>query len=246
MRRCPAIAFHRNRLDSAALMSVAPGRSREQGRNRFRTPGGARSPGAAMIRDQDERCRRRARRHLRDIVNCAGHGAWCRARHLGLSGRDSIRRVFWEGQPLLSFRPRSLLAPHLSPSRRRAASACMSCSILAGRTALDLYVRWVDTLHQYVYQGEEETFRDAVGLPAGRGGTRHRRLGSRIRPKMIGPGAANAHFRIDGPETHGTANLVNCSAWIAGPDRVAGAGAADFAKALQASRNDFAAATIAS
>ena len=32
---------------------------------------------------------------------------------------------------------------------------------------------------------------------------------SGVRPKLAGPGQPNADFRIDGPEVHGLAGLVN-------------------------------------
>ena len=82
---------------------------------------------------------------------------------------------------------------------------------LAGRIRLGPDVQWVDTLDYTPIQGQEEAFRDAVRRYwPGVAGRDIACSYCGIRPKIIGPGAANADFRIDGPETHGIANLVNC------------------------------------
>ncbi len=71
-------------------------------------------------------------------------------------------------------------------------------------------VHWVSELDYTPVSGQEEIFRAAVRRywP----GIESREIASAfcgIRPKITGPGAEAADFRIDGPETHGMNNLVN-------------------------------------
>ncbi|MGD3380904.1 FAD-dependent oxidoreductase, partial [Xanthomonas citri pv. citri] len=80
---------------------------------------------------------------------------------------------------------------------------------LAGRARFGPDVEWVDTLDYTLDPRRGERFyairrywpglADGALQPAYTG----------IRPKISGPGQANADFRIDGPAHHGIAGLVN-------------------------------------
>ena len=81
---------------------------------------------------------------------------------------------------------------------------------LAGRMRLGPDVHWVDQIDYAPVSGQEEVFRTAARRywP----GIDKREIASAwcgIRPKIAGPGADSADFRIDGPETQGMKNLVN-------------------------------------
>lgn len=71
-------------------------------------------------------------------------------------------------------------------------------------------VEWIDGIDHRVNPGRQAHFESEIrrywpGLPAGALAPTY----CGIRPKISGPGEPAADFRIDGPETHGIAGLVN-------------------------------------
>jgi L-2-hydroxyglutarate oxidase LhgO len=81
---------------------------------------------------------------------------------------------------------------------------------MGGQTRFGPDVEWVERLDYDVDPGRAEVFYGEVrrywpGLPDGALSPGY----SGIRPKLVGPGEPPADFRIDGPEAHGLAGLVN-------------------------------------
>ena len=81
---------------------------------------------------------------------------------------------------------------------------------LAGRARFGPDVQWVDALDYHVDPHRAERFYSAIreywpGLPAGALVPAY----AGIRPRITGPGEPLADFRIDGPQVHGVAGLVN-------------------------------------
>lgn len=116
---------------------------------------------------------------------------YAKGNYFVLSGRSPFRRLIY---PLPSH---ASLGLHLALD-------------LAGQTRFGPDVEWVDSLDYDVHPSRAEVFYGAVrrywpGLPddalsPGYAG---------IRPKLVGPDEPPADFRIDGPEQHGLAGLVN-------------------------------------
>jgi L-2-hydroxyglutarate oxidase LhgO len=81
---------------------------------------------------------------------------------------------------------------------------------LAGRARFGPDVQWVEHCEYSVEPRRAERFYAAIRAywPDLADGTLQPAYAG-IRPKITGPGAAAADFRVDGPETHGVAGLVN-------------------------------------
>lgn len=116
---------------------------------------------------------------------------YAKGNYFVLSGRSSFRRLIY---PLPSH---ASLGLHLALD-------------LAGQTRFGPDVEWVDRLDYDVDPARAEVFYGAVrrywpGLPDGSLSPGY----AGIRPKLVGPADPPADFRIDGPEAHGLAGLVN-------------------------------------
>jgi L-2-hydroxyglutarate oxidase LhgO len=116
---------------------------------------------------------------------------YAKGNYFVLSGRSPFRRLIY---PLPS---NASLGLHLALD-------------LAGQTRFGPDVEWVDRLDYDVDPARAAVFYDAVrrywpGLPDGVLSPGY----AGIRPKLVGPDEPPADFRIDGPEVHGLAGLVN-------------------------------------
>lgn len=150
--------------------------------------------------------------HVRRIVNSAGLGAWDLARLMGgLDEKHVPERFFARG---VYFR----LAGGQQPFRRLVyplpdnASLGIHATIdLAGDVRFGPDVEWITDPADYSVSADREVaFRQSIanyfpaiashGLVPDYAG---------IRPKLVGPGATAADFRIDGREIHGIPGLVN-------------------------------------
>jgi L-2-hydroxyglutarate oxidase LhgO len=145
------------------------------------------------------------------IANCAGHGAHDIARAIAGYPADLIPPRFLAKGNYYSVSGRAPFSHLIYPLPVEGGIGVHVTLDLAGRIRLGPDVHWVDTVDYTPIEGQEEAFREAVRRywPDVTG----RDIACSycgIRPKIIGPGSANADFRIDGPETHGIANLINC------------------------------------
>ena len=82
--------------------------------------------------------------------------------------------------------------------------------ILAGQARFGPDVEWVDSPDYHVDPARAERFASAIrdwwpALDAARLQPAY----AGVRPKIVGPGEADADFRIDGPVQHGVAGLVH-------------------------------------
>ncbi|MCI4679127.1 NAD(P)/FAD-dependent oxidoreductase [Rhodoblastus acidophilus] len=144
------------------------------------------------------------------VVNCAGHGAHEIARRIETYPADLIPPRFMAKGNYFTVSGRTPFSHLIYPMPVEGGLGVHVTLDLGGRMRLGPDVQWVDELDYTPMSGQEEEFREAVMRywP----GIEKREIASAycgIRPKITGPGADNADFRIDGPELHGMANLVN-------------------------------------
>jgi L-2-hydroxyglutarate oxidase LhgO len=144
------------------------------------------------------------------LINCAGHGAHAVARAIGNYPAEKIPPRFLAKGNYFTVSGRTPFSRLVYPMPVEGGLGVHVTLDLGGRMRLGPDVHWVDELDYTPVTGQEEDFRAAVMRywP----GIEKREIGSAycgIRPKITGPGAENADFRIDGPETHGMKNLVN-------------------------------------
>jgi L-2-hydroxyglutarate oxidase LhgO len=202
-------------IDSAALMLALQGEAEAKGAQfvfRTRVAGIARRGEELLVRTSggatDDESGAVA---CRVVVNCAGHGAHAVARNI-------------EGYPAALIPPRFLAKGDYCSVAGRAPFSRLIYPLpvegglgvhvtldLAGGVKLGPDVHWVKDLNYTPIAGQEEAFRAAVRTfwP----GVADRDIASSycgIRPKISGPGAESADFRIDGPDVHGIDGLVNC------------------------------------
>ncbi|MGO8740688.1 NAD(P)/FAD-dependent oxidoreductase [Rhodoblastus sp.] len=144
------------------------------------------------------------------IVNCAGHGAHEVARAIENYPPDKIPPRFLARGNYFTVSGRTPFSHLVYPMPVEGGLGVHVTLDLGGRMRLGPDVHWVDDLDYTPISGQEEEFRAAVMRywP----GIEKREIASAycgIRPKITGPGAEAADFRIDGPELHGMKNLVN-------------------------------------
>ncbi len=144
------------------------------------------------------------------LVNCAGHGAHEVARAIEDYPVEKIPPRFLAKGNYFTVSGRTPFSHLVYPLPVEGGLGVHVTLDLGGRMRLGPDVQWVDDLDYTPVSGQEEDFRAAVMRywP----GIEKREIASSycgIRPKITGPGAEAADFRIDGPETHGMKNLVN-------------------------------------
>jgi len=146
----------------------------------------------------------------RNLVNCAGHGAHAVAR--AISGLDPslLPPRFLAKGNYCAVSGRSPFSHLVYPMPVAGALGVHVTLDLNGAVRLGPDIEWVDDLDYRVSPTIAEPFRGAVATywP---GVVEHTLTPSYsgIRPKIHGPGAGFADFRIDGPEHHGVLGLVN-------------------------------------
>jgi L-2-hydroxyglutarate oxidase LhgO len=198
-------------VDSAALMLALQGEAEAKGAQfAFRTSvtGIARRAGAFEIRTSGVES---GAVSCGIVVNCAGHGAHAVARQIEGYPAALIPPRFLAKGDYYSVSGRAPFSRLIYPLPVEGGLGVHVTLDLAGGMKLGPDVHWVEELDYTPVAGQEEAFRAAVRTywP----GVADREIASAfcgIRPKISGPGAENADFRIDGPDVHGIDGLVNC------------------------------------
>lgn len=144
------------------------------------------------------------------VVNCAGHGAPVLARAMpGAAGESAPPRYFAKGN-YFTLGMRSPFSHLVYPMPEPGGLGVHLTLDLAGQARFGPDVQWIDTLDYRLDPSRAEHFYAAIrrywpALPDGALQPAY----TGIRPKISGPGEPAADFRIDGPEVHGVAGLVN-------------------------------------
>jgi L-2-hydroxyglutarate oxidase LhgO len=144
------------------------------------------------------------------LVNSAGHGAPAlAARTQGLAPRHVPQAWFAKGS-YFSLAARTPFTHLVYPLPEPGGLGTHLTLDLAGRARFGPDVEWIDGLDYALDPARGERFYAAIrrywpGLPEGALQPAY----TGIRPKISGPGQANADFRIDGPAVHGIPCLVN-------------------------------------
>ncbi len=144
------------------------------------------------------------------LINCAGHGAHKIARAIENYPTEKIPPRFLAKGNYFTVSGRTSFSHLIYPLPVEGGLGVHVTLDLGGRMRLGPDVHWVDELDYTPISEQEQVFRNSVlrYWP----GIADREIASSycgIRPKITGPGVDNADFRIDGPLTHGMANLVN-------------------------------------
>jgi L-2-hydroxyglutarate oxidase LhgO len=145
------------------------------------------------------------------LVNCAGHGAQDLAREMADYPADLIPPRFFAKGNYCSVSGRAPFSHLVYPLPVPGGLGVHVTLDLAGRMRLGPDLHWVDRLDYRPTPGVEEDFRASVA--AFWPGILQRDIATAfcgVRPKISGPGAPAADFRIDGPSVHGIAGLVHC------------------------------------
>ena len=151
----------------------------------------------------------------RALVNCAGHGAHEIARRIENYPERLIPPRFLAKGNYFAVSGRAPFSHFIYPLPVEGGLGVHVTLDLGGRLRLGPDVHWVEDLDYAPVSGQEEVFQAEIFRAAVRRywpGIEEREIASSycgIRPKIAGPGAEAADFRIDGPETHGMKNLVN-------------------------------------
>ena len=143
------------------------------------------------------------------IVNAAGLGAQRLARQMPFYPADQIPPLVLAKGNYFRFGPRPAFSRLIYPAPVDGGLGIHATLDLAGRMRFGPDVEWVDAEDYRVDPCRAEAFYDRIRtyfptLPAGSLLPDY----AGLRPKLSGPGAPSADFRIDGPERHGLPGLV--------------------------------------
>ncbi|WDS35387.1 NAD(P)/FAD-dependent oxidoreductase [Pseudoxanthomonas sp.] len=150
------------------------------------------------------------RLHATTLVNCAGHGAPLLAAGMRGLAPQHVPRAWYAKGSYFSLSARTPFTHLIYPLPEPGGLGTHLTLDLAGRARFGPDVEWVDGLDYSLDPARAERFHAAIrrywpGLPDHALQPAY----TGIRPKISGPGEANADFRIDGPATHGIPGLVN-------------------------------------
>lgn len=148
--------------------------------------------------------------HANMLVNSAGHGAPVLAAHTRGLPAGRVPHGWYAKGSYFSLSTRSPFTHLVYPIPEPGGLGTHLTLDLAGRARFGPDVEWVERLDYTLDPARADRFYAAIRRywpalpdhalqPAYTG----------IRPKISGPGDANADFRIDGPDDHGIAGLVN-------------------------------------
>ena len=145
------------------------------------------------------------------LVNAAGHGAPAIATTLaGLDPAHVPQAWFAKGHYFALSGVKSPFRQLIYPMPEQAGLGIHATIDLGGQVKFGPDVEWVDGLDYAADERRADSFYASIrqywpALPDGALTPSY----TGIRPKIVGPGEPAADFRIDGPERHGLAGLVN-------------------------------------
>ncbi|MET0289064.1 MAG: NAD(P)/FAD-dependent oxidoreductase [Pseudoxanthomonas sp.] len=144
------------------------------------------------------------------LVNSAGHGAPVLAARTHGLARQHVPQAWFAKGSYFSLAARPPFQHLVYPLPEPGGLGTHLTLDLGGRARFGPDVEWVDSLDYTLDPTRGERFYTAIrrywpALPDGALQPAY----TGIRPKISGPGQANADFRIDGPATHGIPGLVN-------------------------------------
>jgi L-2-hydroxyglutarate oxidase LhgO len=166
------------------------------------------------------------------LVNCAGLAAPAVARTIDPLARQDLPQARFAKGHYYSLSGRSPFRHLVYPVAEAAGLGIHVTFDLAGRAKFGPDVQWIDAIDYTFDESRRGRFRDAIRryFPA----LDERRLEpdyTGIRPKISGPDEPAADFRIDGPDVHGIAGLVNLMG-IESPGLTAALSIADYVSEL--------------
>jgi len=164
----------------------------------------------------------------RSLVNAAGLHAPDLARRLVGLPPETIPRAFFARGSYFTLAGRAPFQRLIYPMPEPAGLGVHLTLDLAGQARFGPDVEWIDRIDYAVDPGRAARFYDAIrryypDLPDGALQPGY----AGIRPKLQGPGGPPEDFRIQGPETHGVAGLVNLYG-VESPGLTAALAIADF------------------
>jgi L-2-hydroxyglutarate oxidase LhgO len=144
------------------------------------------------------------------VVNAAGLHAPALAASLAGMPAESVPRAYYARGNYFSLAGRAPFARLIYPVPEPGGLGVHLTLDLAGQARFGPDVEWIDSIGYAVDPARGEVFYDAIrrywpALP-------DRSLEpayAGVRPKIVGPGAADADFVVQGPRLHGVAGLVN-------------------------------------
>lgn len=199
-------------VDSHALMLALQGDAEANGAQlAFRTKavsGRSTGEGVELVTIGEDGAELALRARL--LVNAAGHGAQQLARTIVGYPDGRIPRQFYARGCYFSLAGRSPFGRLVYPVPVEGGLGVHLTLDMGGAARFGPDVEWVDTLDYTVDPRRADAFYgeirrywpalpDGALLPAYAG----------VRPKLSGPGEPAADFKIEGPQTHGVAGLIN-------------------------------------
>jgi L-2-hydroxyglutarate oxidase LhgO len=144
------------------------------------------------------------------LINCAGLNAPELAASIEGFPASHIPRAFFAKGTYFTLAGRSPFSRLIYPVPEPGGLGVHLTLDLAGRARFGPDVQWVDGCEYTVDPARAESFYGAVRKywPRLRDGALDPGYVG-VRPKIAGPGEANADFRIDGPATHGVESVIN-------------------------------------
>ncbi|MBR0566040.1 NAD(P)/FAD-dependent oxidoreductase [Azoarcus sp. L1K30] len=145
----------------------------------------------------------------RCVVNAAGLDAIGLAQHIDGVPRESIPQAHYARGVYFGYRGRAPFSHLIYPIPEAGGLGVHLTLDLGGQAKFGPDVEWIDAPDYHVDPARAERFYQAIRSwwPALEDGRLEPGYAG-VRPKIVGPGEADADFRIDGPAQHGIPGLI--------------------------------------